>query len=174
MISQNRQRILLWIIAVLVIFNIATISTIFYHKHTENLERESVVLDNKGTVLKGKYFRHSLGFDNEQMDAFRNANRVFKHSARESVQNIELLKQQMFFELQKAKSDTRKLDSISTQIGIQHAELKKSTCEFYLNIKNVCTPEQLKKFESSFNSLFTNDGCKRGDRNHEKCTQEHN
>ena len=65
---------------------------------------------------------------------------------------------EMFAELQKAEPDTVRLNGMSKHIGDLHGRLKYETYNFYLNIKKLCTPEQMKELEKAFQPLFKNEG----------------
>ena len=66
-------------------------------------------------------------------------------------------KLQMLRELALEKSDTAKLNILAGSIGILHAELKKVTCNYYLDFKKICTPEQQQKLEELFRGIFEGD-----------------
>jgi hypothetical protein len=152
---MNKTKLLVWAVALLAILNITTIATIIYHNQHENEDNQSVVLSEDGNeVLNGRYMRQIVGFDTQQMNAFRTAKHEFQPVANNIVFKIDSLKNEMFEELNKAKTDTAKLDVLSTQIGVLHAELKMKTDRFYLNIKSVCKPDQFIKLKKAFTPLF--------------------
>jgi hypothetical protein len=63
----------------------------------------------------------------------------------------------MLIEMAAIKSDTSRLNMLSDSIGHLHSNLKKLTYGYYLDIKNICNPEQQKKLEQLFGEMFTND-----------------
>ncbi len=150
---------LIWLVVVLVILNAATIATIVYHNYNEKKVKEDVVLLNtNGEMINGRYMRQQLDFDNDQVDAFRNANFDFRQQAFSTITAIDVLKLGMFKELQKETPDSIKIKNISDSIGIRHADLKKRTADFYLKIKRICNPGQAVKLEKIFAPLFDNEG----------------
>jgi len=67
-------KILWWVIALLVTLNLTTIGTILLRNRESNSDNVTTVLDeNRQNPLNGRYFRQTLGFDDAQMNVFREA-----------------------------------------------------------------------------------------------------
>lgn len=157
---MNKTKILTWAVVLLVVLNLSTIGTILYHNYTERANSKTVVISTEGTnMLNGRFFKQTLGFNNTQMVTFREANREFRPKANRIIFQIDSLKNEMFTELKKTKSDTIKLNKLSLETGALHADLKKETNRFYLKIKTVCTPEQLEQLQTTFTPLFRSPAC---------------
>jgi len=157
---MNKTNLLIWTVVLLVILNLTTIGTILYHNYKENIDGKTIVLNTEGNnMLNGRFFRQNLGFNEDQMDAFRKANREFRPKANAIILQIDSLKSDMFTELKKTHSDTIRLNNLSRKTGDLHAELKIETNRFYLKMKSVCTPGQLKKLQITFTPLFRNAPC---------------
>lgn len=157
---MNKITLLIWTVVLLVILNLTTIGTILYHNYRENIDTKNIVLNAEGnTMLNGRFFRQTLGFNEEQMDVFRKANREFRPKANTIILQIDSLKSEMFTELKKSQSDTVRLNKLSLETGALHSELKEETNRYYLKIKRVCTPEQLDKLQITFTPLFRNEPC---------------
>lgn len=151
---NKTNRILAWAVALLVVLNLATIGTIVYRNRHEKNDRTAIVLNESQSPLTGRYFRQTLGFNDCQMDVFREANRIFQPGANGLIYEMDSLKHQMFGELNKPQPDTLLLDALSEHIGKHHAELKKITNDFYLTIKSACDSTQSKQFEQAFVTLY--------------------
>ncbi len=126
----KKNSIQIWVIALLVVLNLTTIGTIFYHNRQVKDNEAAVVIDESRAPLTGRYFRQTLRFDDEQMNAFRKANRQFQPQANLLIYEMDSLKTEMFIELNREQPDTIRLNSISDHIGRHHAELKKITNDF--------------------------------------------
>lgn len=160
---MNKKNILIWLVVLLAVLNISTITTIVIHNRQESEENQTFSMDNDGqNLLNGRYMRQVVGFDNEQMDSFRNAKHEFQPVANQIILNIDSLKNEMFNELNNEITDTIKLNLLSDQIGVLHADLKKKTYAFYLTVKTICKPEQHEKLKQIFTPLYRNipDDCK--------------
>ena len=161
--KANKTTVLWWVIVLLAIFNIVTIATIILNNHqNEEEETESISIESDAKPISGKYFRHELGFDNEQMETFRESNRRFRQKANLIISEINNEKKIMFEELQKTAPDTTKLNMISINIGTLHTELKSATTQFYMDLSKICTPEQKKRMKEIFTPLFIDTPSKNG------------
>ncbi len=152
---KNNNKILIWIIALLAVLNLTIIGSIFYHKAKEKEKSAAVVLDQTGrNPLNGKYFRNTLGFDEEQMEVFRSANREFRSNANTLLLEMDSLKSALYIELNKNQPDSVKLNQLSDEIGKDHASLKKTTNQFYLKMLAISNPEQKEQLQNTFKILY--------------------
>jgi len=158
--AMNKTKLLTWAVILLVVLNITTISTILYHNYSESANSKTVVVSTEGSnMLNGRFFRQTLGFNQTKMNVFREANQEFRPKANGIILQIDSLKNEMFIELKKTKSDTVKLNNLSIETGTLHAELKRETNRFYLKIKTVCTSKQLEQLQTTFTPLFQREPC---------------
>ncbi|MBL0147167.1 MAG: hypothetical protein IPP48_17145 [Chitinophagaceae bacterium] len=136
---MQKTQILKWLVVILVLLNIATISTILFHNYkmqNKNIDNTIAINTGYGTnMLNGRFFRQTLGFNQQQMDSFRNINQAFRPNAMDLTYRIDSVKEKMFIELQKTAPDTIVLHAMSAQIGELHSQLKYKTGMFYLRLK---------------------------------------
>ncbi|MDD3738410.1 MAG: hypothetical protein PHP31_03865 [Lentimicrobiaceae bacterium] len=167
------KKIFFWTIGLLVILNLSVLFTVIYKKNNAKQEEVSIVLsEGVQNPLNGRYFRQSLNFSDEQMEAFREANYEFQPKARQLICEMDTLKARLFDELNKPKPDSLLTIQITEHIGKHHAELKQITNTFYLKLKAVCTPQQAERLQSTFKVLYydqtidcENDRCNDNRRN---------
>lgn len=150
---------LVWAIIVLFLMNAVTLGTIIYHnyKQEQQVDTISTVSSFSGNPINGRFFRQTLGFDNEQMSVFQEANQQFRPQTMALTLSIDSLKTEMFAEMKKQEPDTMKLNKLSKEIGDRHAQLKEETYRFYLKLKAVCTEQQQLQLEKVFEPLFINE-----------------
>lgn len=154
---------LIWLVVILVVLNAVTVATILYHNYKEHQSNnDTVVINTNGEMINGRYMRQQLGFNNEQVDVFRDVNFEFRQQAFTAIAAIDTLKSQMFDELKKEKPDSLKIKNIADSIGVRHTALKKRTADFYLKVKSICNAEQAVKLESIFAPLFNNEASAGG------------
>lgn len=158
---MNKIGIYRWIIALLVVLNLTTVATILIHNHNEKSEQEeSISIDSEQNIrVNGRYFRHEIGFDSDQMQIFRTANRKFQPTARNLLGKLDSLKYVSFDELNNPKPDTMQLNRIAAEIGHCHTELKRETHRFYLTVLHISTDEQARKIKNTFTPLFRGSNC---------------
>ena len=156
----TKNSMLICIITVLAAMNIATLATILYHVKSSKTDKaiaNGQGLDIDTEKFSGRYFRDSLDLSGEQMDKFREFNHGFRQKAYELTEALSQKRIDMLDELNKNKPDTTKLNSLSVNIGAKHAQLKVLTYQYYLDIKNICTPEQQITLNKLFQTMFQND-----------------
>ena len=152
---MNRTKILWWIIGLLLVLNATTIVTIFYNNSQVQIHERTVVIESGTVSLSEQFLCEMLGLCASQKCEFCPKHRAFKRDASQIVADITLQKRLMFAEMLRAESNVEELDRLSEKIGELHAELKKLTAKFYLDIEDVCcTLTQKEKLKEIFRPLF--------------------
>jgi len=161
---MNRgNKILWWLIALLVILNLTTIGTILFRNSERSIDEMAIVLDeNRQNPLTGRFFRQTLGFSDVQMDLFREANQTFQYAANDLIYEMDSLKNELFIELNSASPDSVRLSVLSEHVGSHHADLKKITNDFYLTLQTVCDSSQCVQLQQAFTPLFRDGTMNRG------------
>lgn len=161
---MNRgNKILWWAIVLLVMLNLTTIGTILFRNSERNGDEMAIVLDeNRQNPLTGRFFRQTLGFSDAQMELFREANHTFQLAANDLIYEMDSLKNEMFAELNSPAPDSTLLNTLSDHVGSHHAELKKITNDFYLQLKAVCDSSQCEQLQQAFTPLFRDGTMNRG------------
>lgn len=150
-----------WAVVLLSVLNLFTIGSLLYHYYQEKNEPKAVVINNgAGNALNKQFFRYQVGFDEDQMDKFRTINRTYNPVANDIVLTIDSLKNALFTELNKTPRDSAKLETLSNQIGEYHAQLKKNTNNYYLQIQSIATPEQQETIKQAFLPLFKDENLR--------------
>ncbi len=156
MISKNKYRILVWVVVILLATNLSMGISYFYHKQqdkklTEQVEETAIEVPAQ---RRTRFFREQLNLRPEQMDAFRELNRSFNRSAWSITHDLQSLRFEMVEELGSDSPDHEKLDSVSSQIGSLHQQLKNETIDYYLGMRAVCDEEQQQKLNEIFMSML--------------------
>ena len=163
MISNNHNKILVWSVVALVILNISTITSIAYHVYVSKQNNQVVTstnakqLESETEQYSGRYFRDLFGFSADQMDKFREFNPIFRQQARAITIQLAERRKQMLDEMIRQHPDTIKLNKLSFDIGTLHGRLKVITYKYFLDMKQMSTPEQTKKLEQLFQTMFQTD-----------------
>jgi len=163
MISNNRHTLLVWSVIILALMNITTFITIGYHVYKTNQTekiagtKNTKLLETDAVQFSGRYFRDQLGLTDGQMDKFREFNPEFRQQALDITIHLAEDRQEMLDEMVSSSPDTVKLNQLSREIGNLHRSLKVLTYRYYLDMKNLCTPEQQIKLENLFHTMFSND-----------------
>ncbi len=156
MTTKNRYRILTWIIVVLLATNLSMGISFLYHKQQDKklIEQQEEVAIEVPSERRTRFFREQLNLGQDQMDIFRELNRNYNRTAWRVTHQLEALRVEMIRELGKENPREKTLDSISEQIGELHANLKKETIHYYMQMKKVCNEEQQIKLNEIFMSML--------------------
>jgi len=161
--TENKSNWMFWAIVLLAVMNVATIITVIYNRK-QALNEKDVVEKSKfqpeltSVSYSGRWFRDQLNLNSEQMERFAEFNPAFRENVRNINMDLNLLRQKMLSEMASEKCDTIRLNTLSESIGIVHANLKKVTYKYYLDIKNICDQQQQEKLEQLFGGMFASDG----------------
>lgn len=154
--AEQKHRTLIGLIILLIVTNISTIGSFYYHSISE--QKKTEVNSNEQSVVpveqRTRFFRDQLNLNESQLSSFREINRSFNHTARTIEEQLAVLRKSMIDELGNPISDTLKLKQLAIEVGDRHRELKQVTTSFYLNMKKICTPEQQDKLHSIFQSML--------------------
>jgi hypothetical protein len=165
MINMNvKMKWLIWAVVVLFVINLVTLATIMFYNYRQSPEPITNTTPNtaQGNVMNGRFFRQTLGFNDRQMEEFRNTNQQFRPQTMALTFSIDSLKAAMFSEMKKQPSDTQRLNVLSMQIGNKHGLLKQRTYQFYLKIRSISNEDQQKQLEKVFEPLFINENITNG------------
>ncbi len=137
---MTRDRVLIWVVLVLLAVNIATIiSALRYSGKVKSDGTEAV-----GEVVDARQilFREHLGLTASQERDFVRLNSSFSQNAGRMTVRLDQLRREMVEELSRPDPEMKVIEKITEEIGSLHSNLKMETAEYYLGMKKVCTPEQ--------------------------------
>jgi Spy/CpxP family protein refolding chaperone len=156
MAMENKYRILIWVIIILVATNLSMGFSFLYHRQQdkklmEHMEQNEIELPAK---QRTRFFREQLNLEPRQMEIFRELNRDFNRTAWQINHQLESLRIEMVTEMGSPTPDKTRLESISTEIGALHTQLKNETIDYYLAMKEICNDNQKEKLNEIFISVL--------------------
>lgn len=154
----KKYRLMLWAVIVLMVFNVAAISSFIIHRNTE---QQTMILPPERPGMGrmhpprqlGRYFNEHLGLSHAQQMQFRDYRKEFSFQARMIKDSIVMVRNAWLYELSKPNTDTVEMERLSATIGKLHSHLKVITAGYYLKLKHVCNPEQQKRLYEIFNRM---------------------
>jgi Spy/CpxP family protein refolding chaperone len=154
--AQNKYRILIGVIVILVATNLSMGISILYHTRqdrqlTEPTPEEKIEVPAQ---QRTRFFREQLNLSPNQVEVFRELNRDFNRTAWQVQNQLAGLRRSMVNEMGVKEIDEQELNDITTKIGDLHEELKNETIEYYLAMKEVCNEEQQEKLHQIFLSIL--------------------
>ncbi len=161
MTKDQKYKILYWAVILLALLNVSTIVTILISSDNPAPE-DTIIIDPESSPLSGRYLRSELGFSNKQMDFYREESREFRHRANDIIHNLNLYKQKLYEEIHSPDPSRSNTKLYSDSIGIAHSQLKQVTTDFYLKLRDNCTPDQKQRLHEIFAPLFRDNPSMRG------------
>lgn len=151
-------KLLGWLVIILLATNLATVLTVIYNNKAEVVstpkpQPESDVPGDKRT----RFFKDRLNLTEAQLEPFREANRRYNRETRGITESMANLREDLLTELMSDSTSQQQLQQLSHKIGEEHEALKLATCNFYLELKEICTPEQQDELAGIFQSLLNAD-----------------
>jgi hypothetical protein len=147
---MDKTKTFWWIISLLVVLNLTTVTTILYRNHQVKTQKCTAA-----TPLNWDHLSQTLEFCTNDKCEVNVRQEMFRTNAARIVANMDEQRRAMFVELNQPKPDTEKLDRLSKNMGDLHAELKKKVGAFYLEIKGYCTTlKQKEDLKEMFTPLF--------------------
>lgn len=96
------------------------------------------------------FYGDHLGLSPGQRNIFMRINKSYNRDARQTTARIESLRYRMIDEMAEEQPDKERLDTICHEIGNLHTRLKKSTVDYYLSLKDICTEDQQRRLHELF------------------------
>lgn len=160
MIKQTTYRTLIWIIVILFATNLSMGISFLFHKHQDKTRAEQTEIQKieMPAQQRTRFFREQLNLTQDQIEPFRNLNRDYNRKARQIADDLQTLRIEMVADLGAKNSNQDELDEISNKIGELHAELKKETIAYYLDMKKLCDEDQQEKLNNIFMSVLKTNG----------------
>ncbi|MCW3786573.1 Spy/CpxP family protein refolding chaperone [Plebeiibacterium sediminum] len=154
--NKNASRILIYVVIFLAVLNVATFTSIGIHVYQSKKELPQASSEAIKTTqnFNGRYFRDQLNLSPDQMNQFRKINEKFRSNARRINSELNMLRADMLNQMKNTSEETETLISISDSIGSLHSELKKFTYQYYLDIKSICSGEQINGLNEIFENFF--------------------
>jgi len=147
-----KYRFAIWSVIILSVIILSSVGTFFIlktsHKEPEN-KRFSQIMH---------FFKDELKLTPEQEKIFSVSRHEFFRHSKTIFDSLENKRQLMILEMCKPKPDTLVLYQIADQIGFLHAELKRTSIKHLLNLRSICTPEQVKKLNTINGELIGPEG----------------
>jgi Spy/CpxP family protein refolding chaperone len=148
-----------WIIGLLVILNLLTLSTIWFQQFRRPPQTPPSQENRSETVQL--FLQRELNLTDQQAQQFTTLRTQYLATSRVLMQDVMALRKTLTEEMFATSPDTPKADQIAEQIGVKHAEVERLLFSHLLELKAVCEPEQQAKFQRLMQEIL--DMMKSGD-----------
>jgi len=142
----TNKEIWIWILASLLVINLAATVTILWkqnkyeHKSYKKHDRDKT----KDKIFKKGFtkWHESMGFTEEQTKNLKELRNEFKTNSEEIFSQLNENQRMIFLELDSDEPDLTRLDSLMEITGNIHTNLRRQSVDHMLKIKAIVNPEQ--------------------------------
>jgi len=149
--SYNKNRLLFWLLIVLVVINIAALISyfIFSKKAAAPVYKEQPAMTCAG-------FCQELDLSPMQTEKVEVINKNYQNNAAIIVTEIKNKRIEILDELNKEKPDTSITNKLAYELSFLQSSLQRENIRQYLELKKVCTPGQAQRLSALYRDLY---GC---------------
>jgi hypothetical protein len=151
--KQNRSKAFLAIIGILLIANIALVSFFLMKKDGDRREKRP---DKKAVI--SAFLKSEIGFDTVQLKQYDTLSDRHRDNMKKMMDSLRTPKDQQFKELAAANFSDSAMSSVAGQSAASQKAMELQMFNHLKNIRLLCTPAQLPKFDSLFGKVFTKKG----------------
>lgn len=146
MMSINKSTVIWTIIIILVILNIATLTSMWLHK-----PQATKKVELRGFRPGGHFIEGRLNFSEEQAIEYRRLRSTFFEQASPYFEKIRTNKRHLYGNL-KTSGDQKDITALADTLGQLHAELEMITFNHFKDVRNLADSTQ----KAAFDSLMVN------------------
>lgn len=153
---EKRNNILFISLIVMVVLNIATLSSIWFGGQRNDTEKDIRVdkfFVNEPPPPPGDKLAEIIGFRGEQIKRLEDLKRDHRKNAGEIIDLIRLKKQELMRMVSEKSENSNEVISIANEIGTKHKELELLTFNHFKAIREICDENQKSKFDSVLTDL---------------------
>ncbi len=154
--QQNKSKVFITIIGILLIANIALVSFFLLKKdgkkHDKRMDRKTVI---------GNFLKKEIGFNDAQMvqyDSLSNGHKKYMKSMFETNRNS---KDKQFRELTSANFSDSVMNTVADQSAATQKSMELQMFNHLKQVRAICTAEQLPKFDSLFVKVLNKRGAEK-------------
>ncbi|MBN2011732.1 periplasmic heavy metal sensor [candidate division KSB1 bacterium] len=148
-----KNKLSVWLIALLVILNIATVS-MFWINFNRNPMRQTPFGLQPPEQRTLQFLQQELGLTDAQIKLYDQLRQAHAKQTRPLLQNIRQLKRQMMDEIFSSEPDSGKVVEFTRRIGDIQAEIERLTFEHFLDLKKLCGENQVDKLQELLDEFF--------------------
>jgi hypothetical protein len=133
------------------VLNITVLATIIFRNIlvSKTMTHPAAIMHTR-TPGPGIYLKEELNLNTEQYMAFKEARLQYQGKASEINRQILALRNAYFTELMRHEPDPVAIGRKADSIGVMHAKLMTETGNYYQQVRNLCSEDQLGRLNTFF------------------------
>ena len=148
MTSEKKIRSLTFIIAFLLVTNIAMLLFFIFSKPCTNSPKP------KEENLVSTFLKDEIKFDDQQMDVYQQVRKKDFEKARPMLQALSESKNNFYQNIHHDDVPDSVVKKSVSVIGKKQIIVDMQMLQHFKNVRNICTPQQLPKFDSLFKTVI--------------------
>jgi len=143
--KQNRSKVFLTIIGILLVANIAMITFFIMKKDTDRHQKRP---DRKEMIAN--FLKNEIGFSTAQLQQYDTLSTRHRENIKIMFDSLRSTKDKQFKDLTAGNFSDSVINSVAEQSAVSQKIMELQMFNHLKNIRMLCTPEQLPKFDSLF------------------------
>ncbi|MCW3089198.1 MAG: hypothetical protein JWP81_267 [Ferruginibacter sp.] len=156
--TQNQRKVFLVIIAILLLANISMLAFFLQKKAPENKE----IRPDRKTIIMN-FLQKEIGFNSQQLAQYDTLSKQHREKISSLFDTLRKNKTQQFKQLVTGNFGDSVIEVLADQSAASQKIIEVNMFKHIRSIRNLCTPEQLPKYDSLFGKIFnrSRDGRKK-------------
>ena len=150
----KQKKILVFTIIVLVILNVASLLMLWTGKPDRGWDRKRGHPFRDGDRIEN-LLKRELGFSDDQAKKYISLRKDHRKKTRQINHEVRELKRQMFDQAMQNDNQSTISDSLLILTQTKQAEIEKITFNHFLDLKEICEPDQLEGLKKLMHKLYT-------------------
>ncbi len=152
--NQNKSKVFLTIIVILLIANIAMVLLFLLKKDGDKHGKQRP--DRKTMIAN--FLKNEIGFSTEQLQQYDTLSTVHWENMKIMFDSLRSSKDKQFKELTSGNFSDSVINHVAGQSAVSQKIMELQMFNHLKNIRSICTPEQLPKFDSLFVKILNRRG----------------
>jgi periplasmic protein CpxP/Spy len=148
--KENRSKVFLVIIGILLIANIAILSFFLTRKPEEKMVKRP----DRKTIISN-LLKKEIGFDQQQLLRYDTLSNKHKEYMKEVFEKMKGVKETQFKQLAAGDFSDSVINNVADQSAASQKSMEMQMFNHVRNIRMLCKPDQLPKFDSLFGKVLT-------------------
>ena len=151
--KQNRSKVFLAIIGILLVANIVMVSVLLMKKDGGKREKRP----EWKTVISG-FLKNEIGFDTFQLKAYDTLSTRHMENMKKMMDSLRISKDKQFKELALANFSDSAMNAVADRSATTQKAMELRMFNHLRKIRLLCKPDQLPKFDSLFGKVLNRRG----------------
>lgn len=148
MTQAKKIRSLIFVIAFLLITNIALLLFLLFSRNSEQNKAEP----DKRSVVE-VFLEDSIDFDKQQLAIYQNLRKDALEKGKPLFDSVKSAKRIFYQNIYSGNISDSVIKKLAGNIGESQIAVDKYMLQYFKSIRRICTPAQLPKFDSSFKTV---------------------